>query len=107
MLPESERGFSPVTAKVHIKKGEELDVFKLLNERGITTWVPASDAFSDHRGTYLSGLFGVTKQGKYTENGQPVLRVITNLIPTNGLFTVLRERHRLSPFRNGMAPDPT
>ncbi|CAL1164317.1 unnamed protein product [Cladocopium goreaui] len=39
MLPESERGGSPVSAKVHIKKGEELDVFRLLTERGITTWV--------------------------------------------------------------------
>ena len=104
MLPESERGFSPVTAKVHIKKGEELEVFKLLNERGITTWVPASDAFSDHRGTYLSGLFGVIKQGKYTESGEPVLRVITNLIPTNGLFTVLRGDIDFLPSATGWLP---
>ena len=104
MLPESERGFSPVTAKVHIKKGEELEVFKLLNERGITTWVPASDAFSDHRGAYLSGLFGVIKQGKYTESGEPVLRVITNLIPTNGLFTVLRGDIDFLPSATGWLP---
>lgn len=104
MLPESERGGSPVSAKVHIKKGEELDVFRLLTERGITTWVPSSTAFSDHRGTYLSGLFGVTKQGKFTDDNQPVLRVITNLIPTNGLFTVLRGDIDLLPSATGWLP---
>ena len=78
------------TAKVHIKRGCEMEVFGLLKDRGIIDWVPADSAYSDGRGTYLSGLFGVVKPGKYTENHIPVLRVFMNLVPVNGLFEVLR-----------------
>ena len=102
-MPESVRGSCPVTAKVHSKKGEEIAVFNLLTERGITTWVPEECAFSDHRGTY-SGLFRVCKVGKFTEDNQPILRVITNLIPTNGLFSVLRGDIDMLPSATGWLP---
>ena len=67
-----------------------MEGFGLLKNRGIIDWVPADSAYSDERGTYLSGLFGVVKPGKYTVNRLPVLRVIMNLVPVNGLFEVLR-----------------
>ena len=66
LLEEKDRGFSPVTAKVHIQKGQEFAVFELLEQRGVITWVPESVAFRDKRGTFLSGLFGVVKVGKCT-----------------------------------------
>ena len=90
LLEVSERGATPVTARVHTKRGEELSVFNLLQERGITEWVTEDTAYRDERGTYLSGIFGVIKPNKFTSEGLPVLRVITNLIPANGLFSVLR-----------------
>ena len=90
LLDFADRGSSPVTAKVHIKRGEELSVFNLLHERGIVDWVTEDTAYRDARGIYLSGLFGVIKPNKFTDDGQPILRVITNLIPANGLFSVLR-----------------
>ena len=86
----SERADTPCQARVHIKAGESLAVFKLLEDRGIVEWVPASTAFSDDRGTYLNGLFGVVKQGRFTAEGEPVLRVIMNLIPVNGILEVIR-----------------
>lgn len=104
LLPPSERGGSPVTAKVHIKRGEEQAVFDLLCERGVICWVPEETAFSDVRGTYLSGLFGVTKPNKYTDDGQPILRVITNLIPANGLFSMLRGDIDYLPNATGWVP---
>eukprot|EP00435_Cladocopium_sp_Y103_P009201 s976_g2.t1 len=104
MLDESERGGAPVTARVHIKKGEELEVFNLLEERGVIQWVPEDLAFSDCRGTYLSGLFGVVKQGKFTEDHLPILRVITNLIPVNGLFSILRGDIDYLPSATGWMP---
>jgi len=67
-----------------------MEVFGLLKDRGIIDWVPADSAYSDGRGTYLSGLFGVVKPGKHTENHIPVLRIFMNLVPVNGLFEVLR-----------------
>ena len=104
MLDESERGSAPTTAKVHIQKGEELSVFNLLEDRGVTTWVEESVAFRDKRGVYLSGLFGVVKPNKFTEQGEPVLRVITNLIPVNGLFDVLRGDINYLPSATGWLP---
>ena len=90
LLPVELRATTAVTAKVHIKKGAEMEGFGLLKNRGIIDWVPADSAYSDERGTYLSGLFGVVKPGKYTVNRLLVLRVIMNLVPVNGLFEVLR-----------------
>ena len=90
LLPEHERGHAPVNAKVHIKKGQELDIFNLLRTRGIIEWFEDSQVFSDSRGQYLSGLFGVVKPNKFTSDGEPVLRVIMNLIPVNGIFTVIQ-----------------
>ena len=65
-MDESERGAAPCQAKVHIRAGEALSVFNLLCERGITKWVPSTTAFSDSHGTYLNGLFGVIKPGRFT-----------------------------------------
>lgn len=90
LLPLKDRGSSAVTAKVHIAKGLELEVFELLRSRGIISWIPADETFKDERGTYLSGLFGVVKPGKYTPSKLPVLRVIMNLVPINDIFSVMR-----------------
>ena len=90
LLAEHERGSAPCQARVHVKHGEALQVFELLHERGITDWVPTDVAFRDKRGTYLNGLFGVIKPGRFTAAGEPVLRVIMNFIPTNGIFQVIR-----------------
>ena len=90
LLEPSERGTAPCQAKVHMKAGEALNVFKLLQDRGIISWVPSEVAFTDDRGTYLNGLFGVVKQGRFTASGEPVLRVIMNLIPVNGILDVIR-----------------
>ena len=90
ILAESDRGCVPNKAKVHIKKGSELEVFKLMEDRGVIKWFPDEEVFADRRGQYLSGLFGVVKPGKYTQSHLPVLRCIMNLIPINGLFHVLR-----------------
>ena len=97
LLPECDRGTAPVTAKVHVEKGGEVEIFSLLYERGIVDWIPADQAFCDSRGTYLSGLFGVVKPGRYTPCGKPVLRVIMNLVPVNALFRVLQGDIHLLP----------
>ena len=89
LLEKEDRGDSPCTARVHIAPGQELDVFQLLYERGVITWVDSSTAFSDERGEYLSGMFGVVKQGRFTESGLPVLRCMMNLIPVNAILSVV------------------
>eukprot|EP00435_Cladocopium_sp_Y103_P062211 s313_g23.t2 len=88
LLDPSEQGDAPCQAKVHIRAGESLKVFELLKERGIIDWVPADVAYKNSKGTYLNGLFGVVKQGRFTATQQPVLRVIMNLIPVNSILAV-------------------
>ena len=89
LIPPSERFGTPVQAKVHIQAGHELEVFELLRERGVIRWVPESEAFRNHRGIYLAGMFGVIKANKFTPSGSPVLRVIMNLVPINAILRVV------------------
>ena len=104
LLPLRERGVGPMQAKVHIKKGEELPVFKLLESRGVTTWIPIEKVYSDSQGECLNGLFGVTKPGKFSQSGSPVLRVIMNLIPANRLLQVILGDVHLLPHGAGWIP---
>lgn len=90
LLDPSERGTASCQAKVHVRPGKSLEVFKLLEDRGIISWVPSEVAITDSRGTYLNGLLGVVKQGKFTSSGEPVLRVIMNLIPVNNILEVIK-----------------
>eukprot|EP00438_Fugacium_kawagutii_P033223 Skav231044 [mRNA] locus=scaffold446:243817:254709:+ [translate_table: standard] len=90
LVPPSERPEAPIQSKVHIRKGDELKVFELLQSRGIIDWVPADSAYTDTRGTYLNGLFGVVKPKRFTLTNLPVLRVIMNLVPSNALFADIK-----------------
>ena len=77
------------SAKVHIAKGEEIALFRLLFERGVIDFVPENEVFSDCNGPFLSGLFGVPKPNKMSPKGAPVLRLIMNLIPINRTLDVI------------------
>ena len=65
LLEETEKGPGRNKARVHIAPGEELKVWKLLEERGIIDWLPLSDVYCDSEGPFLSGLFGVPKAGRF------------------------------------------
>ena len=104
LLPLRERNTGPMQAKVHIEKGAEMEVFELLEERGVITWLPESEVFRDETGECLNGLFGVVKQGKSTLAGRPVLRVIMNLVPANRLFEVIHGDVQLLPNGTSWIP---
>lgn len=89
VLPKGFWKPSKNTAKVHLKSGEEPRVFRTLFERGVVDFVPEEKVFSDADGKYLSGLFGVPKPGKFTSAGDPILRLIMNLIPINQALEVI------------------
>eukprot|EP00435_Cladocopium_sp_Y103_P021425 s145_g5.t1 len=50
LLPVRERSVGSMQAKVHVVKGEELDVFRLLETRGVTSWLPAHEVYADENG---------------------------------------------------------
>ena len=89
ILPPGDIPVGKNTAKVHLKKGSELEFFLLLKQRGIITFVREEDVFEGPQGKYLSGLFGVPKPGKTTASGLPVLRLIMNLTPINRAMGVI------------------
>ena len=89
LLPAGERLTAPAKAKVRIKRGEELNVFKCLERRGVIEWISAKTVFNDGGTDFLNGMFGVEKPHKFTSSGLPVLRVIMNLVPVNALFRVI------------------
>ena len=72
-------------AKVHVAKGEETSLSKLLVSRNICTWVPEEDVLRVGGCRVLNGLFGVGK-GKFLDDGREIQRVIMNLIPSNHVF---------------------
>ena len=72
-------------AKVHVGKGEELGLFKLLAERRICTWVRTEDVLMVQNEKVLNGMFAVGK-GSSLPGGGEIQRLIMNLIPTNAVF---------------------
>ena len=91
--------------KVHIKPGEELGVWNLLKERGVTDWLPLSEVYRDTQGPFLSGLFGVEKPNKFATNGEPLLRVIMNLKPHKQGAEDHQGRHQGVAYGNQLDPD--
>ena len=89
LLPPSARQEGPNCAAVHIIPGDELAVWRLLEQCGIVEWLPKEAVHRDERGPFLSGLFGVAKAGRFDEEGNQVLRVIMNLKPVNRIMRTL------------------
>ena len=80
----------PNKAAVHIVRGHERKVWKLLEERGVIEWFPLKDIYKNADGPFLSGLFGVPKSGRFDEQGRQVLRVIMNLKPINRILQTIQ-----------------
>ena len=90
VLEMGERGEGPTTARVHILAGDELKVWKLLEERGVIEWLDEDSTYRDAGGVYRAGMFGVPKSGRYDEFGNQILRVIMNLKPINRVLQIIR-----------------
>ena len=89
-FPEQSLLFEPppnvkLQAKVHIEKGQELELAKTLVERNICTWVAEEDVLCVKGFRVLNGMFGVGK-GTFLPQGGEVLRLIMNLIPSNSVL---------------------
>ena len=90
LLGPEAREPGPNKAQVHIAPGEKLEVWQLLRERGIVDWLELEQVYSDAGGPFLSGMFGVAKAGRFTESGDPLLRVIMNLRPINRALAIIQ-----------------
>ena len=71
LLEQDEREPGPNRGRVHIAAGEELKVWKLLEERGIIEWVNVKDVHQDNGGPFLSGCSGCPRQAGSRPVGSP------------------------------------
>ena len=76
-------------AKVHVVDSDKLALAELLVNRGVCTWTREDSVFRFRGEMVLNGLFGVAKSATIP-SGEAVLRVIMNLIPTNGVLCQLK-----------------
>ena len=91
VLPESEvaPNFKLKAKKVHVVDDDKLALAELLVSRGVCTWTEEKKVFKYRGEMVLNGLFGVAKSSQLP-NGKPVLRVVMNLIPINGVLCQLK-----------------
>ncbi len=78
-------------SRVHIVRGDELELAQTLVARGICSWTLENDVFQYRGQKVLNGLFGVCKPSSLPD-GRPVLRLIMNLIPSNSVMVQLQGR---------------
>ena len=90
VLPETEVPMdAKLKAKVHVVESDKLALAELLVSRGVCTWTKREKVFRYRGQMVLNGLFGVAKS-TILPSGLPTLRVIMNLIPSNGVLCQLR-----------------
>ena len=84
LLKEPPKGVK-LQAKVHVDPSEALDLFKLLVDRKICSWIRDDAVLRVGSQQVLSGMFAVGK-GSFLADGSEVQRIIMNLIPSNAVF---------------------
>ncbi len=90
VLPDTEVPSTfKLKAKVHVVESDKLALAELLVERGVCSWTKEEDVFRFRGEMVLNGMFGVAKTSTIP-SGEAVLRVIMNLIPTNGVLCQLK-----------------
>eukprot|EP00438_Fugacium_kawagutii_P001864 Skav216327 [mRNA] locus=scaffold3350:102288:105260:+ [translate_table: standard] len=91
VLPDTGQTLPRLTAKVHIKSGEERALSMELVRRNICRWVPQQSVLCYRGRRVLNGLFGVRKSSTLP-GGSHVLRLIMNLVPSNSIHKTIDGR---------------
>ena len=71
--------------KIHVEEGSKMMLAKELVSRNVCRWIPFSKVFRYRGQAVLNGLFGVEKP-TLLPSGEPVLRLIMNLVPSNSVL---------------------
>ena len=89
LLQEDEIPALKLPGKVHVRPGDEIPLALELVKRGVCRWIPYSAVHVVKGKKLLNGLFGFQKPAR-TSSGDPVLRVIMNLVPSNACLKQLQ-----------------
>ena len=74
-----------LTAKMHIVKGEELELCQLLVKRRICRWIPEAEVLRVQGSKVTNGMFAVGKNA-FLPCGKEIQRLIMNLVPSNSVL---------------------
>jgi len=89
ILPDRGQTLPKLQGRVHVEKGEIEDISNALVQCGVCDWTPLSEVLTYRGERVLNGLFGVQKSSTIS-TGEPVLRVIMNLVPSNSVMLQLQ-----------------
>eukprot|EP00435_Cladocopium_sp_Y103_P065421 s378_g27.t1 len=89
ILPDTGQELPKLQGKIHVEQGELDLVTKALVDCGVCTWIPLKEVLTFRNQPVLNGLFGVPKPSKL-DTGEPVLRVIMNLVASNSVMLQLQ-----------------
>ena len=89
ILPDQGQKLPKLQGRIHIEKGELPAVTKALTDCGVCSWIPLDQVLRYRDQYVLNGLFGVPKSTTI-DSGEPILRVIMNLVPSNSIMLQLQ-----------------
>ena len=85
LRPSAEWPDTFATAKVHCDSSQWVPIVRHLFDIGMISFLPFSNLLFRGGRPLLNGAFGVSKRGKFLEDGSDVLRFVINMIPANAL----------------------
>ena len=89
ILPDTGQPLPKLQGRIHVEKGELDGVADALVRCGVCDWTPKSEVLHYRGEAVLNGLFGVPKSSVIS-SGEPVLRVIMNLVASNSVMLQLQ-----------------
>lgn len=89
ILPDRGQTLPKLQGRIHVEKREIEDISKALVQCGVCDWTPLSEVLTYRGERVLNGLFGIQKSSTIS-TGEPVLRVIMNLVPSNSVMLQLQ-----------------
>ena len=95
--PDTGQELPKLQAKIHIAPHHVDPIIDELLHRNICDWVPFSSVLHYRGQPVLNGLFGDQKP-TVLPSGQPILRTIMNLVPSNSVLKQLKGGTRSLPF---------
>ena len=88
ILPDKGQKLPKLQGRIHVETGELDGITRVLVNRGVCDWTPLDQVLHFRGEPVLNGLFGVPETSTI-DSGEPILRVIMNLVPSNSVMLQL------------------
>ncbi|CAK9108713.1 unnamed protein product [Durusdinium trenchii] len=91
VTPDVGQELPRLQGKIHVEPEDRMALSLELVRRGICRWIPENKVAKYRGEKVLNGMFGVPKS-KLLPEGQTILRLIMNLVPSNSILRVITGR---------------